>query len=155
MHPPGFLRRAAPALAVLAVLAVAASGVAGCGDEGSGNVEAFCATARRFETDNPAAALTAVDPSDATGTARALRDAAGQLRTWAREAPSEVRADIEAVRDAAGDLAEAFEAPTVDQATVAALEASSAEVEAAGQRVVEAVREQCEVDLDPAVTTGG
>ena len=152
MHPPGFLRRAALAVAVLAVSAM---GVTGCGDEGSGNVEAFCATARRFETDNPAAALTAVDPSDPTGTALALRTAAGQLGPWAREAPSEVRADIETLRDAARDLAEAFEAPIVDQATVAALEADSAEVEAAGQRVVEAVREQCEVDLDPAVPTRG
>ena len=143
MHPPGALRLAA-------FLIVGALAGAGCGDEGSGNVEAFCVTARRFEVDNPAAALSAADPADPTGTARALRDAAGRLRPWAQEAPSEVRADVEALRDAAVDIAEAFEATTVDAATVADLEATYGDVEAAGRRVVEAVRDECDVDLAPA-----
>jgi hypothetical protein len=150
VHPPGSLRVAA-ALIFGALLG------AGCGDEGSGNVQAFCATARRFEVDNPAAALTAADLTDPSGTARALRDAANRLRPWAEEAPSEVRADVEVLRNAAVDLAEAFEAPTVDAETVADLEATYGEVEAAGRRVVDAVRDECGVDLDaPAPpTTGG
>jgi hypothetical protein len=158
VHPPGSPRLAA-------VLIVGALLGAGCGDEGSGNVQAFCATARRFEVDNPAAALTAADPADPSGTARALRAAADRLQPWAEEAPSEVRADVEVLRDAAVDLAEAFEAPTVDAATVAELEATYRDVEAAGRRVVEAVRDECGVDLDPVagadagglppLTTGG
>ena len=138
--------------ALLAAVAAAAL-VAACGDEGSGNVEAFCATARRFEVDNPAAALSAVDVTDPAVTARALRDAADELRPWAQEAPSEVRADIQQLREAAVDLAEAFEAPTVDQTRVAQLEAGFPDIEAAAARVVEAVSERCHVDLDATPTT--
>jgi hypothetical protein len=128
---------------------------AGCGDEGSGNVEAFCATARRFAVDNPSAAFAAVNPADPAATARALRDAASALGPWADEAPSDVRADIERLRDAAADLAEAFDGSASDAAALAALEQEQTEVEAASARLVAAVRTTCEVDLDAPPTSTG
>jgi hypothetical protein len=126
---------------------------AACSDDGGGNLEAFCETARRLEVDNPANALAAYDPADPAGAARLLRDAAGALDAWSSEAPGDIRNDVERLRDAAGDLAEAFEAPTVDATRVADLEAGFDEVEAAGTRVVESVRSECSVDLEPPTTT--
>ena len=123
-----------------------------CGDDG-GDLDAYCATARRFTTDNPADAFGRVDPADPAGTTSALDAAAEQLRGWASDAPDEVRDDVEALAAAASTLADAF-APaddgSVEDDPVEAVD--TAAVEEASTRVLAFTAEQCEVDLDPATT---
>jgi hypothetical protein len=138
----------APRIAFVALAVIAVAG--GC-DERGGDLEAYCATARGFREDNPAAAFALVDPTDPTATAAALRSAGERLRQWAEDAPSDIDQDVEALADGADALAQDFESgttATVDEqaARTEALATSSAEV----QRYTE---EQCGVTLDPASTT--
>ena len=128
------------------------SSLAGCSDEG-GDLDAYCATARRFTTDNPAAAFSRIDPADPSGTSAALEVAADALEGWATEAPGEVRDDVEALARAAADLAVAFEpddGDTVEDDPVATVDTDA--VEEASTRVLAFTVEQCQVDLDPATT---
>lgn len=122
----------------------------GCGgDDSSGDVDAFCATARQFAVDNPAAVFDRYDPEDPASAATLLRDAAASFDAWAEDAPGDVAASIETIADAAEGLALAFEQPTAGGAGVRdQVEA----VEAASARVVTYTREQCGVDLEPTPT---
>lgn len=123
-----------------------------CSDDG-GDVDAFCATARRFTTDNPAAAFSRIDPADPTGTSSALEAAADALEAWAADAPGEVRDDVDALARAAADLAVAFEpddGDTVEDDPIASVD--TAAVEEASGRVLAFTAERCEVDLDPGTT---
>jgi hypothetical protein len=132
----------------LVVVCVVVAAV-GCRGEG-GDLEAFCATARGFTVDNPAAAFGRLDPGDPTGTSTALASAAEQLRDLAAEAPREVRGDVEALADAAADLAAAFEPAGGDSVEDDAVPAVDTEaVEEASTRVLAFTSERCEVDLDP------
>jgi hypothetical protein len=123
-----------------------------CSSEG-GDLDAYCATARRFTTDNPAAAFGRIDPGDPDGTSVALEAAAEQLRGWADQAPRAVRDDVEVLAGAASDLAAAFEpagGDTVEDDAVAAVDTEA--VEEASTRVLAFTAERCEVDLDPGTT---
>lgn len=141
-------RSAAVTVAALAALALLAPA---CSDDG-GDVDAFCATARRFSTDNPAAAFAQVDPNDPVGTSAALQAAADQLSAWADDAPGDVRGSVQALADAATTLAGEFTVGTAagvegDDGTPAV---DTAVVEAASAEVLAFTRDRCEVDLDPA-----
>jgi hypothetical protein len=139
---------------VCCALAATALGTGACSGEG-GDLEAYCATARGFTVDNPAAAFGRLDPADPTGTSTALAAAAEQLRDWAAEAPREVRDDVEALAEAAADLADAFEpagGDTVEDDPADAVDAAA--VEEASGRVLEFTSERCEVDLDPGAPPG-
>ena len=131
------------------LVAAAAVAVVGCGDDGGGDVEAFCATARQFSVDNPAEVFDSYDPEDPASAAALLREAAASFERWADDAPGEVEASIETIADAAEDLALAFEEPTAGGAGVRdEVEA----VEAASAQVVTFTRDQCGVDLEPNTT---
>jgi hypothetical protein len=132
------------------LLVAAAAAVVGCsGDGGRGDVDAFCATARQFSVDNPAAVFDRYDPEDPASAAALLRDAAASFQRWADDAPADVGASIDTIAQAAEDLALAFEEPTVGGAGVRdQVEA----VEAASAEVVAYTREQCGVDLEPTPT---
>jgi hypothetical protein len=134
-------------VAPLAALALAA---AGCGDDG-GDIEAFCATARRFATDNPASVFDRYDPTDPGSAAVLLRDAGDRLAAWAEDAPSRIDDDVQAIADAAVALATEFEEP--DAASSETLQEQLLEVESASARVLEFTRAECDVDLEPAATT--
>jgi hypothetical protein len=128
------------------------AGAAGCGD-GGGDLSAFCATARRFAADNPAAAFARIDPADPGSAAGPLRDAGERLSAWAAEAPAAVDEDVEVLADAATTLAAAFEAPgEVDRAAV---QDEVAGVDEASRAVLSFTRERCEVDLDPGPVPAG
>lgn len=140
-------------LVVSCVLVAVAPLLAACSGEG-GDLDAFCATARRFTVDNPAAAFTLLDAADPAGTAAALEAAGQQLRDWAAEAPREVRDDVEALAAAAEDLAVSFAEPgrsSTDEQVVV----DEAAVEEASGRVLAFTNERCEVDLDPGTTVPG
>jgi hypothetical protein len=124
-----------------------------CGDDGGGDLDAFCATARRFAVDNPADALGAYDPADPAGAARLLRRAADDLESWADDAPPDLRPDVVRLATTASDLADAFEAGALDAGRAATLEAAAADAETASARVTEATRAQCSVELDPQSAT--
>ncbi len=134
---------------IIALLLSYASAGAGCSDDG-GDLEAFCATARRFATDNPATVFDRYDPADPASAATLLRDAGERLRTWAEDAPGEIDGDVEAIADAADALAAEFESP--EAAPDETLRAQIEEVEAASPRVLEFTRGECDVDLEPAAT---
>jgi hypothetical protein len=131
------------------VVVVLVAGAA-CGGDAGGDLEAFCATARGFAEDNPAAVFDRYDPADPTAAAQLLRTEAERLQAWADEAPGEVDDDVQAIVDAAVELADGFESPAPTPDRVAELEARFAEVEEASGRLTAFVREQCGVDLDPA-----
>ena len=133
---------------LLPLLALAAAGA--CGDE-SGDLEAFCATARRFATDNPASVFDHYDPADPGSAATLLRDAGDRLTAWAEEAPGSIDDDVEDIAAAAEALADEFEQP--DAASAESLQEQVLVVEAASARVLQFTRDQCQVDLEPASTT--
>lgn len=146
-------RRAASA--VVAITAVATAATA-CSDD-SGSVEAFCATARDFATDNPATVFDRYDPGDPASAVALLDEAETRLRRWAGDAPGEIDDDVETIADAAAALADAFDEPDPGQLPeerTAALAEQFEEVEAASSRVTSYVREQCGVELDPAASQG-
>ncbi len=134
---------------VLLLGCASASAGVGCSDD-AGDLEAFCATARRFATDNPATVFDRYDPADPASAATLLRDAGERLRTWSEDAPGEIDGDVEAIADAADALAEEFESPEAapDETLRAQIEA----VEAASPRVLEFTRAECDVDLEPTST---
>jgi hypothetical protein len=134
-------------IAFVAVLAPPA-----CSDDG-GDLDAYCATARRFSADNPADAFRRIDPADPAGTSAALEAAAAALGAWAGEAPGDVRDDVEALAQAAATLGVAFEPGddgTVEDDPATAVDTGV--VEEASARVLAFTSEQCQVDLDPATT---
>jgi hypothetical protein len=134
----------------LLVAAAVVAPVVGCGGDEGGDLEAYCATARQFSVDNPAAVFDRYDPEDPSSAATLLREAAASLDDWAGDAPGEVAGSIEVIADAAEDLASAFEEPTAggDDSLRDAVEA----VETASAQVVTFTRDQCDVDLEPTST---
>lgn len=132
---------------LVAVLLVAAIG---CSSNGGSDLEAFCATARRFEADNPAAVFDRYDPADPASAVVLLRDAADRLGAWAEEAPGQIDDDVEAISAAADLLADQFETPAA--ATSSALAEQLAGVESSSERVVDFTRENCQIELDPPTT---
>lgn len=136
-----------PFLVVMAVSLVAATG---CSSDSDGDLEAFCATARRFAADNPAAVFDRYDPADPASAVVLLRDAGDRLGAWAEEAPAQIDDDVEAISEAADLLADQFETPGA--ATSSTLQEQLAGVESSSERVVEFTRQNCEVDLDPTTT---
>lgn len=132
------------------VLVLVAALASACSD-GVGDLDAFCATARRFANDNPAAAFERLDPAVESGATEALQDAAEQLRGWAEEAPGDVRGDVAALADTAATLADAYDQPATTFSDEY-LEVDVAAMEAASARVLTFTDEQCQVDLDPATT---
>jgi hypothetical protein len=121
---------------------------AACSDDG-GSEEAFCATARSFATDNPAAVFDRYDPADPTGAAELLRRTGTRLRAWSEEAPGDVDDDVALIADVADELAAAFEAPASSSDRTEELQARFTEVEEASARVTSYARERCGVELDP------
>ena len=139
-----------PVARFVTALVVATTLVGGC-DERGGDLGAYCATARRFVNDNPAAAFALVDPTDPISTAAALRSAGERMRAWSTEAPSDIDQDVEALADGAEALATDFES-----GTTATIEEQAARTEAlatSSDEVLRYTREHCEVDLDPVTTT--
>jgi hypothetical protein len=135
---------------VLLVPVLAFAATTACGGD-DGDLEAFCATARRFAADNPAAVFDHYDPADPASAATLLRDAGDRLTAWAEEAPGNVDDDVEAIAAAAEALADEFEQPAA--ATTESLQEQVVVVEAASARVLRFTRDQCQVDLDPGSTT--
>jgi hypothetical protein len=132
------------------VVGLVAALASACSD-GGGDLDAFCATARRFTADNPAAALDRLDPADPGAATAALEAAAEQLRAWADEAPGEVRDDVDTLAATAAGLATSF-SDTTRTSTDEYVVVDAAEAEAASARVLAFTNEQCQVDLDPATT---
>jgi hypothetical protein len=145
---PRIGRVAASALVASSLVLVVVA--AGC-DERGGDLEAYCATARSFVDDNPAAAFALIDPTDPVATATALRSASERLRQWSEEAPSDIDQDVEALADGAEALASDFESGTT--ATAEEQAARTESLAAASGEVLGYTSEQCEVDLEPVTTT--
>ena len=135
----------------MTVIALVAALASACSDDG-GDLDAFCATARRFTADNPAAALDRLDPADPSATSAALDAAAEQLRGWADDAPGEVRDDVDTLAAAAAGLASSF-SDTTRTSTDEYVVVDAADAEAASARVLAFTTEHCQVDLDPATTS--
>lgn len=128
------------------MLCVAGTLLACGGDDG--DLAAFCATAERFATDDPAAAFTELDPSDRVATSAALRSTADDLEAWAADAPGEVDEDVALLASTARDLASLYDgalATEADEYVPVPVE----DVEAASADVLAFTSDECGVDLGP------
>jgi hypothetical protein len=137
-----------------AALVVAILVTAGCSGGGGGDEEAFCATARRFVDDNPAAVFDRFDPADPAVAADLLRREGRRLHDWAGDAPSEVSADVESLASAADDLADTFDGPPPSADQRAELAERNRAVAEASARVTTFVQERCGVALDRGTAPG-